>query len=54
MSPSTVENKTITVKGIPEDLWRNIRVEAVRNGLKMGEYITHILREHFRTLRKSA
>ena len=49
-----VETKTISVKGVPEELWRQIRSEAVKNGMNMGEYITIILREHFSKLMKKS
>lgn len=49
-----VETKTISVKGVPEDLWRQIRSEAVKNGLNTGEYITLIIREYFSKLMKKS
>jgi hypothetical protein len=44
--------KAISVKAIPEDLWRAFRVEAMKRGVTTQELLISIIRDSLPTLKK--
>lgn len=54
MELDVTKEKAINVRGIPEELWQRVRVEAVKNRMSIQEYVVLIFREHFAGQRKSA
>jgi hypothetical protein len=41
-------HKTISVKGIPEELWQAFRVKSMTVGKKTGEVLTELIRAWIR------
>lgn len=42
------DTKTISVKGIPEELWNQFRAKAVAEGENVGDALAKLLKESLR------
>jgi predicted HicB family RNase H-like nuclease len=47
-----IADNRVTVRGIPEDIWRRARVAALESGKSLGQFITEAIREKLSKLKK--
>ena len=47
-----VDTKTVQIRAMPAGLWKRVRVEAVRRGQTVAEFVTEAITNHLSKGRK--